>query len=81
MVANFLCLLFSSPDAAIEPWLKQLWVKLLSLYPLPVGQSPINDSVLYPVELWIIQSTLYNAMIVLFNSLTRPMTDYLLGTK
>lgn len=60
MVANFLYLLFSSPDAAIEPWLKQLWDKLLSLYPLPVGQSPINDSVLYPVKLCI-----YNATVLL----------------
>ena len=37
-----------SADAAIEPWLKQLWEKLLTLYPLPTGQKPISDSVLYP---------------------------------
>ena len=49
----------SSPDAAIEPWLKQLWDKLLSLYPIPVGQSLISDSVLYPTKLNICSTMLY----------------------
>lgn len=37
-----------SPDAVIDPWLQQLWEKLLSLLPLPPGMEPISDSVLYP---------------------------------
>lgn len=37
-----------SPDAIIDPWLQQLWEKLLSLLPLPPGMEPISDSVLYP---------------------------------
>ena len=37
------------PDAAIEPWLKQLWDKLLTLYPLPDGVKLISDSTLYPL--------------------------------
>jgi len=37
-----------SPDAVIDPWLRQLWEKLLFLYPLPPGVEPISDSVLYP---------------------------------
>ena len=40
--------LLPSPDAVIDPWLQQLWEKLLSLYPLPPGMEPISDSVLYP---------------------------------
>ena len=38
-----------SPDAVIDPWLRQLWEKLLFLYPLPPGVEPISDSVLYPL--------------------------------
>ena len=40
--------LLPSPDAVIDPWLQQLWEKLLSLHPLPPGMEPISDSVLYP---------------------------------
>ena len=40
--------LLPSPDAVIDPWLQQVWEKLLSLYPLPPEMEPISDSVLYP---------------------------------
>ena len=53
---------FPSPDAAIELWLKQLWDKLLALYPLPPGQRPISDSVLYPILCPAAAATLYASL-------------------
>ncbi|XP_053328317.1 NADPH-dependent diflavin oxidoreductase 1 isoform X2 [Spea bombifrons] len=35
-------------DAAIDPWLKDLWDKVLSLYPLPFGLNIISDDVMLP---------------------------------
>ncbi|XP_075041573.1 NADPH-dependent diflavin oxidoreductase 1 [Mixophyes fleayi] len=36
------------PDAVVDPWLNDLWRKVLSLYPLPPGHSIIGDDVLLP---------------------------------
>ncbi|XP_073414359.1 NADPH-dependent diflavin oxidoreductase 1 isoform X2 [Dendrobates tinctorius] len=36
------------PDAAVDPWLNDLWDKVLSLYPLPPGVGVIGDLVMLP---------------------------------
>lgn len=36
------------PDAAVDPWLKNLWNKVLSLYPLPPGLSLISEDIRLP---------------------------------
>ncbi|KAK3868276.1 hypothetical protein Pcinc_026317 [Petrolisthes cinctipes] len=36
------------PDFVINPWLKELWNKLMDLYPLPEGCKPIDSSVIMP---------------------------------
>lgn len=36
------------PDAVIDPWLKSLWQKLLTLCPLPAGVEILNSDVLPP---------------------------------
>ncbi|XP_007945159.1 NADPH-dependent diflavin oxidoreductase 1 [Orycteropus afer afer] len=36
------------PDAAIDPWLHDLWGKMLELYPVPPGLSVIPPGVLLP---------------------------------
>ncbi|XP_053552200.1 NADPH-dependent diflavin oxidoreductase 1 [Bombina bombina] len=36
------------PDAVVDPWLKDLWLKIVSLYPLPAGLSIIRDNVMLP---------------------------------
>ncbi|CAJ0935457.1 unnamed protein product [Ranitomeya imitator] len=36
------------PDAAVDPWLNDLWEKVLSLYPLPPGVSVISDLIMLP---------------------------------
>nr|XP_033817301.1 NADPH-dependent diflavin oxidoreductase 1 isoform X2 [Geotrypetes seraphini]XP_033817302.1 NADPH-dependent diflavin oxidoreductase 1 isoform X2 [Geotrypetes seraphini] len=36
------------PDAVSDPWLKDLWSKILLLYPLPQGLDVISDDVLLP---------------------------------
>ncbi|XP_063792224.1 NADPH-dependent diflavin oxidoreductase 1 isoform X2 [Pseudophryne corroboree] len=36
------------PDAVVDPWLTDLWSKVLSLYPLPPGCNIIGDDVLLP---------------------------------
>ncbi|KAJ7339371.1 NADPH-dependent diflavin oxidoreductase 1 [Desmophyllum pertusum] len=33
------------PDAVVDPWLKQLWERVLRLYPLPPGKEIISASV------------------------------------
>lgn len=30
------------PDAIVDPWLKQLWEKILRIYPLPLGKEIIS---------------------------------------
>lgn len=30
------------PDAIVDPWLKQLWEKILRIYPLPLGMEIIS---------------------------------------
>ena len=32
------------PDAVVDPWLKQLWEKVLKMYPLPPGKEIISAS-------------------------------------
>lgn len=39
------------PDAVVDPWLQSLCEQLLSLYPLPPTLDPLDDSVLYPVNI------------------------------
>ena len=34
-------------DAAVDPWLENLWREVLALYPLPPGLEPIPHSTLY----------------------------------
>ncbi|XP_047113286.1 NADPH-dependent diflavin oxidoreductase 1 isoform X2 [Schistocerca piceifrons] len=34
-------------DAVVDPWLKDLWAKLLSLFPLPQGAEPLDRSHVY----------------------------------
>uniref|UniRef100_F7DMQ1 NADPH-dependent diflavin oxidoreductase 1 n=2 Tax=Xenopus tropicalis TaxID=8364 RepID=F7DMQ1_XENTR len=36
------------PDAAVDPWLKDLWGKILSIYPLPPGLNIISEDILLP---------------------------------
>ncbi|KAM9327009.1 NADPH-dependent diflavin oxidoreductase 1 [Gastrophryne carolinensis] len=36
------------PDAAVDPWLKNLWNKVLSLSPLPPGLSIISEDIRLP---------------------------------
>ncbi|KAG8549501.1 hypothetical protein GDO81_020980 [Engystomops pustulosus] len=36
------------PDAVVDPWLSDLWDKVLSLYPLPAGLSIISDLIMLP---------------------------------
>ncbi|XP_040262017.1 NADPH-dependent diflavin oxidoreductase 1 isoform X1 [Bufo bufo] len=36
------------PDAVVDPWLNNLWDKVLSLYPLPPGLSVISDLIMLP---------------------------------
>ncbi|XP_069842511.1 NADPH-dependent diflavin oxidoreductase 1 isoform X2 [Dendropsophus ebraccatus] len=36
------------PDAAVDPWLIDLWDKILSLYPLPTGLGIISDLIMLP---------------------------------
>lgn len=36
------------PDFVINPWLKELWNKLMDMYPLPEGCKPIDSSVIMP---------------------------------
>ncbi|XP_056394205.1 NADPH-dependent diflavin oxidoreductase 1 [Hyla sarda] len=36
------------PDAAVDPWMIDLWDKILSLHPLPPGLSPISDLIMLP---------------------------------
>ncbi|XP_073496614.1 NADPH-dependent diflavin oxidoreductase 1 isoform X2 [Phyllobates terribilis] len=36
------------PDAAVDPWLNDLWDKVLSLYPVPPGVSVISDLIMLP---------------------------------
>ncbi|XP_077140107.1 NADPH-dependent diflavin oxidoreductase 1 [Ranitomeya variabilis] len=38
------------PDAAVDPWLNDLWDKVLSLYPLPPGVSVISDLIMLPTK-------------------------------
>lgn len=35
----------SRPDAAIDPWLHDLWEKVLGLHPVPVGLGVIPPGV------------------------------------
>ncbi|KAM3910991.1 NADPH-dependent diflavin oxidoreductase 1 [Leptodactylus fuscus] len=36
------------PDAVVDPWLNDLWDKILSLYPLPPGLSVLSDLITLP---------------------------------
>ncbi|XP_066436130.1 NADPH-dependent diflavin oxidoreductase 1 isoform X2 [Eleutherodactylus coqui] len=36
------------PDAVVDPWLTQLWDKVLSVYPLPPGLGLISDLLVLP---------------------------------
>ncbi|XP_072285618.1 NADPH-dependent diflavin oxidoreductase 1 isoform X2 [Pyxicephalus adspersus] len=36
------------PDAVVDPWLKDLWNKVLSLHPLPPGLSMISEDISLP---------------------------------
>ena len=38
-------LLFDRPDAVIDPWLKEFWQTILSMYPLPQGIQIISKDV------------------------------------
>ncbi|XP_029468216.1 NADPH-dependent diflavin oxidoreductase 1 isoform X2 [Rhinatrema bivittatum] len=38
------------PDAVSDPWLQDLWGKILSLYPLPPGLSIVSSDVLLPCK-------------------------------
>ena len=47
VMSGYLYVMFS-PDVVVDPWLRSLLEKLLSLHPLPPGLEPIRDTVLYP---------------------------------
>ena len=32
-----------SPDATIDPWMKELWLKLADFFPIPPELPPIGD--------------------------------------
>lgn len=36
------------PDAAVDPWLNDLWDKILSFYPLPPGLGLVSDLIMLP---------------------------------
>ena len=37
--------LFDRPDAVIDPWLKEFWQTILSMYPLPQGIQIISKDI------------------------------------
>ncbi|XP_032993957.1 NADPH-dependent diflavin oxidoreductase 1 [Lacerta agilis] len=36
------------PDAVVDPWLSDLWEKILALYPLPPGRQILNPDIILP---------------------------------
>jgi hypothetical protein len=34
----------------LDPWLKELWERLLALYPLPVGSTILPEGQLYAIH-------------------------------
>ena len=47
IVVTLLLTIFNRADAVVDPWLENLWQKILQLYPLPPGISVIPNTVQY----------------------------------
>ena len=43
--ALYIAYFHSRPDAVVDPWLKEIWQKVLQIYPLPPGKEVISANI------------------------------------
>lgn len=45
LFALYIAYFHSRPDAVVDPWLKEVWQKVLKIYPLPPGKEVISANI------------------------------------
>lgn len=45
LFALYIAYFHSRPDAVVDPWLKEVWQKVLQIYPLPPGKEAISANI------------------------------------